>query len=329
MAVEKGPTVGSMTSDQKVTRESVMALVDKIQSENTEEIKQAVIELRLLSKWEMNNRILIGEAGGIPLLVSLLTSTNSKIQENAVTALLNLSIYPYHRMAIVNTTGALESMAEVLRTGETWESKENCAALLSSLLIVEEHRDVIGKNSLILEGLRDLLNHGRVLGKKDALRAIFHLALLPENGSRIAMADIIPILQALMGSPRPGLIEDTLSVLAKLAACREGMDALKDQYSISLIVEYLQHGSPLAKENAASLLLALCKTGGIIVEAELRKHQTAVFGSLCTLRAIGSPRGKGKANDLMKVMRVSQSFSNASKSMSPSSSNDCRSTKSV
>lgn len=288
-----------------------MALIVKLQSDTTEDIKQSVIELRLLSKWDMGNRVLIGEAGGIPSLVSLITSRCSKIQENAVTALLNLSIFPANRTAIMDTEGTLESITAVLRAGQTMESKENCAALLSSLLVVEEHRDVIGKDLPLLDALRDLLNTGRVQGKKDAIRAIFHLALWPDNKSRIANAGILPILKAIMASPRAGLIEDTLSLAAKIAMCREGMEELSDGETISLIVDYLQHGSRLSRENATSLLLVLCQTGGPHVEAEVRKHQESVVGILCTLRAVGSPRAQSKASDLMKVVMVGESFSDA------------------
>lgn len=332
MAAGVDSTDGSTPGEQTVTREGVMALLDKIQSDNVEDMKRAVVELRLLSKWDMNNRVVIGEAGGIPLVVALVTSADSKVQENAVTSLLNLSIFPANRTAIMDAGGALDSLSEVLRAGHAWESKENCAALLSSLLIVEEHREVIGTNSAILDGLRDLLNHGRVQGKKDALRVIFHLALWPENRSRLVKAGMIPILRAIAGSPRTGLVEDTLSVLAKIATCREGVDALRDRSTISLIVGYLQTGSRLAKENATSLLIALCKTGGAAVEKDVRKHQKAIVGSLCTLRAVGSPRAKAKANDLMKVVVVSQSFSYTSSSSSTStntsssSTSECRST---
>ncbi|CAM6087869.1 unnamed protein product [Calypogeia fissa] len=309
MLEEQEPTVCPTDIPPTATRETVMAVVDKLQSENNEEVKRAVIELRLLSKWDIESRVLIGEARGIPLLVSLITSRDSKIQENAVTTLLNLSIFPANRKDIMDTRGTLESITQVLISGQTLESKENCAALVSSLLILEEYRDVIGNDSALLDALRNLLNTGRVQGKKDALRAIFHLALWADNRSRLANADILPILMAMMASPRAGLIEDTLSVLAKIAMCREGMEELNDGGTISLIVEYLQHGSRLAKENASALLLALCQTGGQVVEAEVRKHHESVVSSLCTLRAVGSPRAKAKASDLMKVVMVSESFS--------------------
>jgi hypothetical protein len=113
----------------------------------------------------------------------------------------------------------------------------------SSFQVVENYRDVVGKNVGILDGLVELLNTARAQGKKDVLRAIFHLALWPANRSRLVSAEAVPVLKALIQSPKAGLIEDTLSVLAKIALCVEGTDALKDDKTILLIIDFLQHGS--------------------------------------------------------------------------------------
>ncbi|KAJ6311933.1 hypothetical protein OIU77_013644 [Salix suchowensis] len=67
-------------------------LVGKLAMGSPEVQRQAAYELRLLAKTGMGNRRIIAEAGAIPFLVTLLSSTDPKIQENAVTAMLNLSI---------------------------------------------------------------------------------------------------------------------------------------------------------------------------------------------------------------------------------------------
>lgn len=55
--------------------------------------RQAAYQLRLLAKTGMENCRMIAEAGAIPFLVTLLGSHDSRIQWDAVTALLNLSIF--------------------------------------------------------------------------------------------------------------------------------------------------------------------------------------------------------------------------------------------
>jgi len=54
--------------------------------------REVVAELRLLAKYNMENRIIIANCGAIRALIALLHSSDLKTQENVVTALLNLSI---------------------------------------------------------------------------------------------------------------------------------------------------------------------------------------------------------------------------------------------
>ncbi|KAG5102609.1 hypothetical protein JHK84_047578 [Glycine max] len=54
--------------------------------------RAAAGELRLLGKRNADNRVCIAEAGAIPPLVDLLSSSDPRTQEHAVTTLLNLSI---------------------------------------------------------------------------------------------------------------------------------------------------------------------------------------------------------------------------------------------
>ncbi|GLJ53409.1 hypothetical protein SUGI_1139000 [Cryptomeria japonica] len=68
-------------------------LVQQLSCRETDVQRAAVEEIRLLGKRNSNNRILIAEAGAIPHLVKLLSSTDAKFQGHAVTALLNLSIH--------------------------------------------------------------------------------------------------------------------------------------------------------------------------------------------------------------------------------------------
>ncbi|GJR70004.1 U-box domain-containing protein 1-like protein [Tanacetum coccineum] len=74
--------------------------------------RQATYELRLLAKTGMDNKRIILEAGAIPFLVTLLFSHDPRIQENAVTTLLKLSIFDNNKVLIV-AAGAINSIVEV------------------------------------------------------------------------------------------------------------------------------------------------------------------------------------------------------------------------
>ncbi|RLN28593.1 protein spotted leaf 11-like [Panicum miliaceum] len=80
-------------------RANIDALLSQLCSHDPEEQRSAAAELRLLAKRNANNRICIAEAGAIPLLLSLLSSSDLRTQEHAVTALLNLSIHEDIRQA--------------------------------------------------------------------------------------------------------------------------------------------------------------------------------------------------------------------------------------
>ncbi len=107
----------------EATKMTATFLVGKLMTGSPEVKKQAAYELRLLAKCSMDNRMCIADAGAIPLLVMLLESNDSKTQENAVTALLNLSIFDKNKTLIVDA-GALDPIIEVLRSATSMEARE-------------------------------------------------------------------------------------------------------------------------------------------------------------------------------------------------------------
>ncbi|KAK8958326.1 U-box domain-containing protein 17 [Platanthera guangdongensis] len=74
----------------------------------------AAREIRLLAKTGKENRACIAELGAIPLLLKLLSSSNSNTQENSVTAILNLSILELNKKRIMDLEGCLRSIVDVL-----------------------------------------------------------------------------------------------------------------------------------------------------------------------------------------------------------------------
>lgn len=76
-------------------------LIKKLSSDDISVQREAAGELRLLAKRNVEHRICVAEQGAIPLLIKLLTSSDRKTQEHAVTALLNLSINHHNKGQIV------------------------------------------------------------------------------------------------------------------------------------------------------------------------------------------------------------------------------------
>ncbi|XP_020587796.1 U-box domain-containing protein 17-like [Phalaenopsis equestris] len=140
----------------------------------------------MLAKIGKENRAMIGaEEKAIFFLNLLLRSPNPTAQENAVTALLNLSIHEANKTRIINQPGCLRSIVRVLRSGLTPESKENAAATLFSLSAVHEYRKLVVEEPRGVEALVRLLNRGSLRGKKDAVMALLNLSTLPESWERM------------------------------------------------------------------------------------------------------------------------------------------------
>ncbi|KAH9554996.1 hypothetical protein CY35_08G091800 [Sphagnum magellanicum] len=291
-------------------REIVIDLVKKIEMGTETEIELAVIDLRLLTKHDVESRQFIAEANGIQLLIPLLDSPKGIIQENAITTLLNLSISDGNRALIMETSGAWDAIFKLLGAGVTDEAKENAAATIFSLLIVEEYRERVGEKpgtlSELLQILKEVHTHR---GKKDVIKVIYHLALHEPNKARLVMVGAIPVLFSFILQRR--LVEDALSVLALLGSCPEGVTAMTRVGELTTIVEVLRGGSTRAKENATSVLLALCETGGDSAVEKVSRHNHAIVATLCSLLITGSDRGKRKAKSLMRFLVANESSSSS------------------
>ncbi|KAL8188515.1 hypothetical protein R6Q57_029803 [Mikania cordata] len=274
----------------------VKKLVEDLSSTSVDVVKKATGELRLLARHNMDNRIVIANCGGISLLIGLLRSTDEQVQENAVTALLNLSINDNNKSAIANAD-AIEPLIHVLETGSS-EAKENSAATLFSLSVIEENKIRIGRSGAI-RPLVDLLGNGTPRGKKDAATALFNLSIFHENKARIVQAGAVRYLVELM-DPAAGMVDKAVAVLSNLATIPEGRAAIGQEGGIPVLVEVVELGSARGKENAAAALLQLCTNSSRFCNMVL---QEGAVPPLVALSQSGTPRAKEKAQSLLSYFR--------------------------
>ncbi|KAL5721981.1 hypothetical protein ACHQM5_005556 [Ranunculus cassubicifolius] len=279
---------------------TINTLVHKLSSRCVEERRNAATEIRSLSKRSTDNRILIAEAGAIPILVNLLTSEDLRTQENVVTSILNLSIYENNKSLII-LSGAVPSIVQVLRVG-SMEARENAAATLFSLSLLDENKITIGASGAIA-ALVELLQNGSLRGKKDAATALFNLCIYQGNKGRAVRAGIlVPLMRMLTDSSR-SMVDEALTILSVLASHQEGKTAIAKASTIPVLIDLLRTGLSRNKENAAAILLALCKKdnenlacigrlGAVIPLTELAKS--------------GSERAKRKATSLLDLLRKLQ-----------------------
>ncbi|CAH8337120.1 unnamed protein product [Eruca vesicaria subsp. sativa] len=274
----------------------VKKLVEELKSSSLDVQRRATGEIRLLAKHNMDNRIVIGNSGAIVSLVELLHSTDSATQENAVTALLNLSINDNNK-SLIAEAGAIEPLIHVLENGSS-EAKENSAATLFSLSVIEENKIKIGQSGAI-GPLVDLLGNGTPRGKKDAATALFNLSIHQENKGTIVQSGAVRYLIDLM-DPAAGMVDKAVAVLANLATIPEGRNAIGQEGGISLLVEVVELGSARGKENAAAALLQLSTNSGRFCNMVL---QEGAVPPLVALSQSGTPRAREKAQALLSYFR--------------------------
>ncbi|KAF3976785.1 hypothetical protein ACB098_06G139600 [Castanea mollissima] len=276
-------------------------LVGKLATGSVEIQRQAAYELRLLAKTGMDNRRMIAEAGAIPFLVTLLCSHDPRIQENAVTAMLNLSLYQNNKILIM-AAGAIDNIVDVLQSGKTMESRENAAAAIFSLSMIDECKVTIGARPRAIPALVGLLRDGSPAGKRDAATALFNLAVYNANKIGVVVAGAVPVLIDLLMDDKAGITDDSLAVLALLLGCSQGLEEIrKSRVLVPLLTDLLRFGSYKGKENSITLLLGLCKDGGEEVARCLLINPRSI-PSLQSLAAEGSPKARRKADALLRLL---------------------------
>ncbi|XP_031502503.1 U-box domain-containing protein 3-like isoform X1 [Nymphaea colorata] len=291
------PSYRREDASASTTVEHVKKLIEGLHSQSIGSQTAAAEELRLLAKYNMENRIMIAECGAIAPLVSLLYSQDKKTQENAVTALLNLSINDENKCRIAEA-GVIEPLIHILKTGNS-EAKENSAATLFSLSVMEEYKAKIGRSGAI-RPLVELLGKGTLRGKKDAATALFNLSIFHENKARIIQAGAVKFLVELMMDPEAGMIDKAVAVLANLSTTPEGRSTICEEGGIPALVEVVEFGSQRGKENAAAALLQLCINSQSYSSLVL---QEGAVPPLVALSQSGTPRAKEKAQQILSHFR--------------------------
>ncbi|CAM8991509.1 unnamed protein product [Rhodiola kirilowii] len=259
----------------------------------------AALEIRLLAKTGKENRAIIAEAGAIHHLRKLLPSSDMSAQENAVTAVLNLSIHEKNKSRIMDEEGCLESIVDVLRFGLTTEARENAAATLFSLSAVHDYKKKIACERGAIEALALLLKEGTARGKKDAVTALFNLSTHSENCSRMIEAGGVKALVGALGVD--GVEEEAAGALAIIVRQQKGAEAVaQEESAVAGLTGMMRSGSARGKENAVAVLLELCRSGGAAATQRV-VTVPAMANLLESLLFTGTKRARRKAASLARV----------------------------
>uniref|UniRef100_A0A5B7AI49 RING-type E3 ubiquitin transferase n=1 Tax=Davidia involucrata TaxID=16924 RepID=A0A5B7AI49_DAVIN len=284
-------------------RERILWLVQNLSSSHLEVQRKTVMKIRMLSKESPESRILIAKCGGIPALVHLLSYPDSRIQEHAVTALLNLSIDESNKKLITREE-SIPAIIEVLQNGSVG-AKENSAAALFSLSMLDENKVTIGLSNGI-PPLVVLLQNGTIRGKKDAATALFNLSLNQGNKTRAIEAGVVKSLLEILEDKNLDMVDEALSILLLLASHPDGRQEIGQISFIETLVHFIGEGTPKNKECAAAVLLELGSNNSNLILAAL---QYGVYEHLVEIANSGTNRAQRKANSLLQLMSKSEQIS--------------------
>ncbi|KAH7431010.1 hypothetical protein KP509_08G025100 [Ceratopteris richardii] len=298
------------------TKLTAKVLVAKLSSGSIAAQRRAAYELRVMAKDGEETCSCLASAGAIRALTTVLESPDIMTQENAVTAMHNLSINDENKNIIMATEGALDGIVRVL-TMKTSSivARANAAAALFSISTVKAYRTTIASREPAIEGLMQLSCEGNPTAKKDAAITLLSLALvdtisaqLLEKGIVLSVIETLQI-ETQMGK---GWTEELLALLTLLLRTPDGLAAVRvGSCRIAWIfVKMIAEGSGWLQEYAVTLLLAMCSDQ---VEAErsaafhreqLRRNP-AFLADLQRLLDAGNPRTQLKAFRLLKLLNTS------------------------
>ncbi|WOK99102.1 U-box domain-containing protein 4-like [Canna indica] len=306
----------------EVKRRTARSLVQRLSSSSagSATAAEALAEIRRLSKHDPEIRALLADAGAVPLLVTRLLDhphhqenyddAAAESQENAAAALLNLSISA--REAVMSTPGILDALASALRLPSHGGAVAQHAAMtVYSLLSIDAYRPIIGSKRSLVAALVDLLRapDAPTRSIKDALKALFGVALYPLNRAAVVELGAVPPLFALVVKDgRTGVVEDATAVISQVAGCYESVEAFRRVAGVAILVELVDAAtgaSGRTRENAAAALLNLVMSGGDKAVGDVMEVEgaEAAVRELASDDAGVSARGKSKAEALLRVLQ--------------------------
>ncbi|KAM6582960.1 hypothetical protein CsatB_009962 [Cannabis sativa] len=303
------------SSSMEVKRRTIRTLVGKLSSVSEQTRADALSELRLITKHDAESRPLIAEADAIPYLAETLFSDSHAAQDDAAATILNLSISC--RDSLISTRGLLDALSHALshhRSSTSAAAVQSSAAAVYSLLVVDEYRPIVGSKRDIIYSLVDIIKapNSPPRSVKDALKALFGIALYPLNrGSMIELGAVPALFSLVLKDGRVGIVEDATAVVAQVAGCEESEEAFRKVSGTGVLVDLLDPatGSSLrTKENAVAALLNLGRCGGEKAVREIKEmglggDSGAVEGTR-EVAASGSAKGKAKAVALLTMIDV-------------------------
>ncbi|KAH0450930.1 hypothetical protein IEQ34_021622 [Dendrobium chrysotoxum] len=289
-------------------RRAFSTLLTDLSSPSAIDRKQAIKSLRQLTKRSRSFRALVGEdPTAISQLLSILSAADDdlELREDAVTALLNLSIHDANKKCIGESNG-VSLLIQSMNSGGTMNTQGNAAAALFTLSALDSNKVKIGELGA-MSPLIDLFETGSPAAKKDAASAIFNLCMLNENKVRAVKAGAVDACLAEIASSSSTIMDESLALLALLSGYQEAAEEVADGGGVPLLLKILREGGSAKNvENAVVVLYAVCS--GVRRKLMEVGEEETMNGTISKLASGGTSRAMRKAAGILeKLKRVMHS----------------------
>lgn len=223
-----------------------------------------------------------------------------ELREDAVTALLNLSIHDANKKSIGESDG-VALLIESMNSGGTMNTLGNAAAALFTLSALDSNKVKIGELGA-MSPLIDLFETGSPTAKKDAASAIFNLCMLNENKVRAVKAGAVDACLAEIANCSSTIMDESLALLALLSAYQEAAEEVADGGGVPLLLKFLREGTSAKNvENAVVVLFAVCSC----VRRKLKEvgEEETVNGTISKVATGGTSRAMRKATGILEKLK--------------------------
>ncbi|WOL04145.1 hypothetical protein Cni_G12866 [Canna indica] len=277
------------------------------EGKTVEEQRKTVEQIRFLLKDDDEARIYMGNDGFVKALVHFLRSAinegDEQAQENGAMALFNLAVNNNRNKKKLLASGLIDLLEEMIKNSNMHEA---AAALYLILSCLDDAKFIIGSSQAV-SFLVQLLQTSscRRYCKQDALYTLYNLSTHPLNISPLLAAGVINSLYSFLtvpaGSTSNLLAEKALAILTNLASSPLGKEEIVSSTGlIGAVAGILDTGEPLEQEQAASCFFLLCDGDNNCCQMVL---QEGVIPALVCMSINGTPRGREKAQKLLKLFR--------------------------
>lgn len=280
-------------------------------SSNSTEQKQAIKNLRLLTKRSSEFRAILEER---PDSISEMTfsrfstpelQNDPQVVEDMVTIILNFSLHDSNKKIIGDDPEAIPFLIWALKSGDMG-SRSNSAAAIFTLSAVDSNKVKIGELGA-MGPLIDLLEHGSIIAKKDAASAIFSLCLLHENRSRATRSGIVDV--SMRAIRDQSLTEESLAILALLSSNYDMVELMIEFDGATCMLQAVRESEcKRSKENAVVVLFSICMYNRAKLK-QVEEHENT-NGSLAFLAQNGTPRARRKAAAILEMMTKTKTMHN-------------------